>query len=361
MNIDLAVIGGGAAGLTAAVEAAKQGVKVVVIDENLKAGGQLFKQIHKFFGSEEHWAGIRGIDIGNILLTQIEELKIQLKLNTTVWGLFEDHKIGISNEKSGSQLIEAERIIAATGAYENTALFPGWTLPGVIGAGAAQTMMNVNRVKPGHKVLMVGSGNVGLIVAYQMLLAGVDVVGIVEYLPKIGGYFVHAAKVIREGVPIYLSSTIVEAIGKESVEQAVVANVDKEGEPIDKTAMRLEVDAICLSVGLRPRNRLLDMVGCKKMYLPELGGFVPIHDENMETSIEGFYIAGDLTGVEEASTAIEEGRLAGIAVAESLDCCRAEDMKETKDAIRDRLNDLRLGPFGDFRQEAKKKLIGGSR
>ena len=359
VKTELAVIGSGPAGLSAAIEAAKYGVKTIIIDENLKAGGQLFKQIHKFFGSEQHWAGVRGIEIGNILLEKVKDLKIKLLLDTIAWGLFEDNKIGISNNKEGSGLIEAEKIIVATGAFENTATFPGWTLPGIIGAGAAQTMMNVNRVKPGNRVLMVGSGNVGLIVSYQMLLAGIEVVGIVEFLPKIGGYFVHAAKVIREQVPIYLSSTIVEAIGQEFVEKAIIANVDGKGNPIKDTSVELDVDTICLSVGLRPRNKLLDLIGCKMKFLPELGGFVPAHNENMETSIKGFYIAGDLTGVEEASTAIEEGRLAGIAVAESLGYCKKDDVKKIKKDILARLNDLRLGPFGEFRNAAKKKLIGG--
>ena len=358
MKIELAVIGSGPAGLSAAIEAAKYGVKIVIIDENFKAGGQLFKQIHKFFGSEEHWAGVRGIEIGNILLEQTRKLKIELLLDTIVWGLFEDHKIGISN-KSGSGLVEAQKIIVATGAFENTALFPGWTLPGVIGAGAAQTMMNVNRVRPGNKVLMVGSGNVGLIVSYQMLLAGIDVVGIVEFLPKIGGYYVHAAKVIREQVPIYLSSTVVKAIGKEFVQEAVIANVDRKGKPVMDTATELEIDTICLSVGLRPRLRLVDMIGCDTKYLPELGGFVPVHDINMQTTVKGFYIAGDLTGVEEASTAIEEGRLAGIAVAESLGYCKKAEAEKSKTGILSRLEGLRKGPFGEFRFNAKKKLIGG--
>lgn len=357
MKTELAVIGGGPAGLSAAIEAAKYGVQAVIIDENHKAGGQLFKQIHKFFGSKEHWAGVRGIDIGKILLEQTKEFNIDLLLDTVVWGVFEDHKIGIS-DKGGSGVIEADKIIVATGAYENTAIFPGWTLPGVIGAGAAQTMMNVNRVKPGNKVLMIGSGNVGVIVAYQMLLAGMDVVGIVDILPNVGCYFVHAAKIIRESVPIYLSSTVLRAIGKEYVEKAIIASVDKNGKHIVDTAMELEVDTICLSVGLRPRNKLTEMIGCKAMYLPELGGFVPVHDLNMETSVKGFHIAGDLTGIEEASTAIEEGRLAGIAVAESLDYCKKSEAKKCKKEILSRLNDLRQGPFGEFMNTAKQKLVG---
>ena len=317
MNTELAVIGSGPAGLAAAIEAARYGVKVSVIDENATAGGQLFKQIHKFFGSDEHWAGIRGIDIGDILLKQSKELGIRMVLDAVVWGIFEDHKLGISSKKS-SDIISAKKVIIATGAYENTLTFPGWTLPGVIGAGAAQTIMNVHRVRPGRRVLMVGSGNVGLIVSYQMLLAGIEVAGIVEFLPHIGGYLVHAAKVMRECIPIYTSSTIIKAEGDDCVKRVVITNVDNKGKPLLETAQTLEIDTVCLSVGLRPRTRLVEMLGCRLKYIPVLGGFVPVHNEDMEKTVKDFYIAGDLTGVEEASTALEEGKLAGIAVAESL-------------------------------------------
>ena len=277
-------------------------------------------------------------------------------LDTIVWGLFDDHRIGISTKKE-SDVILADKFVIATGAYENTLIFPGWTLPGVIGAGAAQTMMNVHRVKPGKRILMVGSGNVGLIVSYQMILAGIDVVGIVEIMPNIGGYLVHAAKVMRECVPIYLTNTVLRAEGKDFVEKAFIARVDKKGKAIAGTEVELEVDTICLSVGLHPRTRLLEMVGCKMKFLPELGGFIPIHNENMETSIKDFYIAGDLSGVEEASTALEEGRLAGISVAESLGNIKSSDAKKSNKSILERLNDLRLGPFGQYRNDAKKILI----
>jgi len=356
MKFELAVIGSGPAGLSAAIEASKYGVKTVIIDENAKAGGQLFKQIHKFFGSSEHWAGIRGVDIGDILLKQAKAANVKFLLDTTVWGLFDDHRIYIAS-KEKTDIILADRIVVAAGAYENTVTFPGWTLPGVIGAGAAQTMMNIHRVKPGRKVLMVGSGNVGLIVSYQMLLAGIEVAAIVEFMPNIGGYFVHAAKVLRECVPVFLTSTVLGAEGNDCVEKAFIAQVDKRGKVIEGTEIELEVDAICLSVGLHPRTALLEMLGCRMQYLPELGGFIPVHDEKMETSLKGFYIAGDLSGVEEASTAFEEGRLAGISVAESLGYIKTGDASKIKKSVNERLNDLRLGPFGKFRHDAKKILI----
>lgn len=352
---ELAVIGGGPAGLAAAIETAKTGARVSLFDENEKPGGQLFKQIHKFFGSKEHQAGIRGHDIGYRLLDECQKVGVDTRLNTVVWGI-EDNKIGIVNGRASS-IVDAKRIIIATGASENPLSFPGWTLPGVMGAGAAQTMMNVHRVLPGTKVLMVGSGNVGLIVSYQLLLAGAEVLAVVEALPKIGGYVVHAAKLRRAGVPILTSTSILEARGKEAVEEATICSLDEKLCPLEGCERTLKVDLICLAVGLSPLAELCWMAGCKFKHLPELGGFVPIHDENMKTTLSYLYLAGDVAGVEEASSAMEEGKLAGVSVAEELGYLKKDEAEEEKDRIKKRLSSLRLGPFGDMRAKAKLELM----
>ena len=195
---EVVVIGGGPAGMSAAIEAAKRGAKVMVIDSNATAGGQLFKQIHKFFGSSEHKAGIRGIDIGAGLLKEAEDLGVEVMLNSAVIGLFEPKtiaaEVGTDDTDKKVVTISADQIVIASGASENVVRFKGWTKPGVMGAGAAQTMINVNRVLPGKRILMIGSGNVGLIVSYQLMQAGADVVALVEAAPKIGGYAVHEGK-----------------------------------------------------------------------------------------------------------------------------------------------------------------------
>ena len=355
LSCDLAVVGGGPAGLAAAIEAAKAGVRVSLFDENEKPGGQLFKQIHKFFGSKEHQAGIRGHNIGYHLLEEGQKVGVDTRLNTVVWGI-EDNKIGITDGRT-SKLVDAQRIIVATGASENPLSFPGWTLPGVMGAGAAQTMMNVHRVLPGTKVLMVGSGNVGLIVSYQLLLAGAEVVVVVEALTKIGGYVVHAAKLRRAGVPILTSTSILEARGKEMVEEATICSLDEKLCPLEGCEINLKADLICLAVGLSPLAELCWMAGCKFKYLPELGGFVPLHDENMRTTLSYLYLAGDVAGVEEASSAMEEGKLAGVAVAEELGYLKKDEAEEGKEKIRKKLSSLRLGPFGDMRAKAKLELM----
>lgn len=183
---------------------------MIVFDENTKPGGQLFKQIHKFFGSKEHKAKIRGFKIGEDLLKEAEVAGVEVILNAIVIGLFLDKEITVQIE---DQVIhyKGDAIIVATGASENMITFNGWTLPGVIGAGAAQTMMNLHRIKPGKKILMLGTGNVDLVVSFQLMQAGCEVVVLVDAAPRIGGYGVHAAKVARCGVPFYLSHTIIKA------------------------------------------------------------------------------------------------------------------------------------------------------
>ena len=166
IETDIAVIGAGPAGLSAAYQAAAAGAKVTLIDENKRPGGQLFKQIHKFFGSREHHAGVRGYLIGEELLTQVKESGADVMLDSLVYGLLPDKSVGVIHEGLNYS-VKAKKIIIASGAKENYMAFPGSTLPGVMGAGAAQTMINVNRVLPGKRILMVGSGNVGLIVSYH--------------------------------------------------------------------------------------------------------------------------------------------------------------------------------------------------
>ena len=168
---DLVVIGAGPAGLSAAIEAASKGLDTIVFDENARPGGQLFKQIHKFFGSKEHKARIRGVDIGAQLVKQAEEVGAKVVLDAAVMGIFPHKDISIMK---GDEVYtcKADNIIIATGASENTLAFPGWTLPGVMGAGSAQTQMNLHGVMPGKRVLMMGSGNVGLVVGLQLMQAG---------------------------------------------------------------------------------------------------------------------------------------------------------------------------------------------
>jgi len=349
---EIAVIGAGPAGLCAALEAQKLGAKVTLIDENAMPGGQLFKQIHKFFGSKEHMAGIRGYEIGKQLLLDLEKSDASVMLNSVAYGLFANNTIGVI-QKDEHVAIQAEKIILAAGGKENYMSFPGSTLPGVMGAGAAQTMINVNRVLPGKNIVMLGSGNVGLIVAYQLMQAGANVKAIVEAAPNIGGYGVHAGKIRRAGVPILTAHTITEVYGEGQVEGVIIAALDEKWQPVPGSERAIAADTVCLAVGLNPMTELAWMAGCEFTFLPLLGGHVPLHDTNMNTTIPDVYVAGDITGVEEASSAMEEGKLAGIAAAAALGYMDAEEAEKCKNEVRSRMAALRTGLFGEKRQTAK--------
>ncbi len=341
---DLIIVGAGPSGLSAAVEAAKRGLKVVVFDENEKPGGQLFKQIHKFFGSKEHRAKVRGFVIGEQLLKEADQEGVEVILNATVIGLYQDHEVVV---RMGEEVrhFKGDAVIIATGAAENMVTFEGWTLPGVIGAGAAQTMMNLHGVKPGKKVLMLGSGNVGLVVSFQLMQCGCEVVALVDAAPRVGGYGVHASKVARTGVPFYLSHTIVKAEGETEVTGVTIAQVDEKFRFIPGTEKHFDVDTICLAVGLSPMSQLLKMAGAKMEDDPRKGGQVPLCDEYGCTSLPGIFVAGDVSGIEEASSAMIEGRMAGIIAADYLGYMEGNELDEKLKELDSALDGLRQGMF----------------
>lgn len=355
INTELLIIGGGPAGLAAAIAAGRQGVKAIVVDENPLPGGQLFKQIHKFFGSKEHKAGTRGNVIGEQLLNEVKETGVEVMLNTRAFGIFDNNIVGIVFDGK-CEKVKAEKIILATGASENALAFKGSTLPGVMTAGAAQTFINVHRVLPGKRVVMIGTGNVGLITSYQLMQAGAEVVAVVEAAPNVGGYDVHANKIRRAGVPIYLGHTVIEAFGDGEVQGAIIAPVDEKFQPDLTSSFRVECDTILFAVGLTPRIELAQMAKAPTAFIGTLGGHLPLHDKRLKINNQ-ILIAGDIAGVEEASTAMEEGRLAGIVAAIELGHISEVDGSNEIQLIYDRMAKLRSGQFGMKRAVAKSEII----
>ncbi len=355
VETDIAVIGAGPAGLSASLYAAKFGAKVVLIDQNPRLGGQLIKQTHKFFGSRTHDAGVRGIDIAEKLVKEVRESEnITVMSDATAFGYYKPSTIGVATMDTLYK-IRAKKIIMATGAAEKSLLFENNDLPGVYGAGAAQTLMNIYGVKPGDRLIMVGAGNVGVIVAYQLLQAGVNVKMIVEAMPKIGAYFVHAAKVRRMGVPILTRHSIKRAYGDGKVEGATIVELDEKWQPVSGTEQDVDVDGIAISVGLRPTYGLLDQAGVDIHFVPELGGHVALRSRNLETSVKGIYVAGDVSGIEEASTAIMEGRIAGLSAVLDMGF-GGKEAEEMREKVRSELEDLRAGPFGERIRKGLEKV-----
>lgn len=365
VDMDILVVGAGPAGLCAGLEGAKQGARVLLVDENQRVGGQLIKQTHKFFGSKQEKAGTRGIEIAKELGNELKEFekngKIAVMLDATVIGYYEGsgekHKFGVVKRIGyDSRLYEVncKAVVFACGAMENMLLFPGNDLPGVYGAGAVQTLMNVYGVKPGENVIMVGAGNVGLIVAYQLLQAGIKVDRVIEAMPQIGGYHVHAAKLRRCGVPIQTSHSIKEVYGDGRVEGAVVVKLDENWQPVKGSEERVDCDTVCLAIGLTPSARLLFQTGVRMEFVPEAGGYVALYDDSMKTTVKGVYVAGDSSGIEEASTAMIEGKIAGVSAALSLGYNKKA--KALKKQFINELERLRAGPFGEEPRKSKEKI-----
>ncbi len=360
-SFDVLVIGGGPAGLCACAELSRCGIKVLLVDEGPVLGGQLVKQTHKFFGSREHYAGVRGIEIPDKLQEEIDEKLITVYSSSTVVGIYPpNNNVLIYRDQKKVEEHSFKYIIIATGASENMILFENNDLPGIYGAGAVQTLMNQYGIIPGKNMLMVGAGNIGLIVSYQLLQAGCRVKKLIEAAPSIGGYLVHASKIIRMGIPVQTSTTILKAIGTEKVEGAITVKLDENWNQIEGTEEEIEVDTICLSVGLAPSYKLAVHAGCKQIFIRELGGMIPWRNSSQETSVNGIYIAGDACGVEEASSAMIEGRLAGLNIAK---CMKRLSEKACNEKIDDNLislDKLRSGPFGERIVEGIRKLEGKS-
>jgi len=293
------IVGGGPAGLSAAVELGKLGVDTLLVDDKHRLGGKLVLQTHRFFGSQDTvYAGTRGIDIATKLEAEVRSFpSVRIWLQSAALAVYADRKVGILKEGRRYVLVRPEILLSTSGAREKTLAFRGNTLPGVYGAGAFQTLVNRDLVRPTEKLFIVGGGNVGLIAGYHALQAGIAVVGLVEVLPECGGYKVHKDKLARMGVPIWTSHTVVSANGRESVESVTIARVNERFEPQPGSERSFACDTVLIAVGLDPVDEF--------------------HHKALEFGLSAF-AAGDAEEIAEASAAIFSGKIRGLEVARGL-------------------------------------------
>ncbi len=298
IKTDVLVIGGGPAGITAAIELGRLGVETLLVDDKTELGGKLTLQTHTFFGTRDDcYAGTRGIDIAKILTEELKKLdSVDVMLSATAIGVFYDKKVGLDNA-GRYVLVEPKAALVACGAREKSLVFPGCDLPGVYGAGAFQTLLNRDLVRPTERLFIVGGGNVGLITGYHAIQAGIQVVGLVEALPKCGGYKVHEDKLRRLGVPVMTSHTVLSAEGGEQLERITVARIDEDFKPVAGTAKSYEVDTLLVAVGLSPVDEL--------------------YEKLVEFGVPSF-TAGDSEEIAEASAAIFSGKITGRKIAREL-------------------------------------------
>jgi D-hydroxyproline dehydrogenase subunit alpha len=330
---DILVVGGGPAGLSAATAAALCGAKVALIDERSSLGGQYFKQVAK-----SHAASADALDSqfrqGAALIDEVERRGVRIRRDSTVWGAFNPLQIAVLSE--GRQYLFApRRLILATGAYERGVPMPGWTLPGYMTTGAAQTLMRAYRVLPGRRVLVAGNGPLNLQVAADLVAAGAKVVAVAEAAAAPGPrHVLDIARAVwnapglmrdglgylgilrRAGVRVLHRTAIVAASGKDKVEAATLARIDARGRPVANTETEFAVDTVCVGYGFLPSNEIARALGCRHEVRD--GALVPVVDEIGQTSIGGAYVVGDAAGMGGAFAAQDQGFIAGCAAAQSL-------------------------------------------
>ena len=299
IEVPVLIIGGGPAGLSAAAELGRLGIHVLLVDDKHRLGGKLVLQTHRFFGSTSAvYAGTRGIDIATRLEKDLRKYQsVEIWLQSTALAVFSDQKVGILRNGQDYVLVKPQILLVASGAREKFLAFKGNTLPGVYGAGAFQTLVNRDLVRPAQRLFIVGGGNVGLIAGYHALQAGIGVVGLVEAMKECGGYKVHKDKITRMGVPIYTSHTILSANGTDYVDSVTIAAVDDHFNPIPGTEKSFECDAVLIAVGLDPVN---------EFYL-----------KARDFGIQAF-AAGDAEEIAEASAAMFSGKIKGREMAAAL-------------------------------------------
>ena len=355
---DVIIIGGGPAGLCAAQMFIGTNLSVLIIDRDHHLGGQLMKQTHKFFGSKEQYAKERGFVIAKHLSDKIsDQPNIEVIKGTTVTGIYQDQVVTTICESTYKKY-QAHAIIVATGASEKALAFENNDLPGVYGAGAIQTLMNIYGIMPAQEVVMIGSGNIGLIVSYQLIQAGVHVKALIEAQSVIGGYKVHASKLKRLGVPFLMQKTIIRAIGETSVEAIEIASLDDHFNIIPHTEKVIKTDAVCIAVGLSPMTQLLGMLNVKMKYIKELGGLVPVLNKDHQTSVPFLFTCGDASGIEEASSAMMEGHLTGLGVLKYLG--QPDEKHDEKVSFyHHQLIRLRESDYGEKTKVGLNKLSGG--
>lgn len=309
---DIVIIGGGPAGLAAAVSAKKNGVdSILILERDKELGGILNQCIHNGFGLHTFKEELTGPEYAARFIAQAEELDIEYKLNTMVMDISHEKVVTAMNSTDGMFEIQAKAVILAMGCRERSrgALnIPGYRPAGVFSAGTAQRLVNMEGYLPGRKVVILGSGDIGLIMARRMTFEGAKVQVVAELMPYSGGLKRNIVQCLNDyDIPLKLSHTVVDIKGKERVEGVTIAAVDNKGKPIPGTEEEYECDTLLLSVGLIPENELSSGMGVELSRITS----GPVVNESLETNIEGVFACGNVLHVhdlvdfvsEEATTA----------------------------------------------------------
>ncbi len=376
MQTDVAIIGGGPAGLSAATVLASYGAKVVVVDEQAHIGGRLLGQLYQRRNGT-WWIGRH---IAHDLEQKATNSSVQFLTETSVWGVFPQWTLQLySPSRVVPETIQASCVLICTGAAQVPIPIAGWTLPGVMGVGAAQMLMNAYHVRPGKRALIIGVDLLGLTIARELQLGGVDIAGIVlpnkslisrtgdsplaamRFLGQLSDWaptwmmrrIAHglrhpfwaslAAKLFpHRGIkiwdmPFLFRQAATAILGEQEVEGVMVVDVQTNGDPIPGSEHAMAVDTVFLSGGLYPLAELPAAMGCRLAFIPELGGQVPLYGPWGETTLESVFVAGSVTGIEGAQVAMEQGILAGIGIARQLGLIDQDDAEAQRQKAHEKI------------------------
>lgn len=310
-EVSLVIVGGGSAGLSAAISAYDKGIKdILILERNPRLGGILNQCIHNGFGLGEFKEELTGPEFALRFISQVEERKITYLLNTYVTNISKDKIVTYSNEE-GFFEVKAKAIIYTAGCYERSAgaiALPGDRPSGIMSAGVAQLLLNLYGYLPGKKIFILGSGDIGLIMARRLTLEGAKVLGVAELCPWSNGLNRNIVQCLEDfSIPLYLSHTVSKVIGKNRLEAIELSEVDENKRIIEGTAKRIPCDTLILSIGLIPNNTLLSNIGVKVG--ASRGALV---DEHYETSLPGIFSAGNVLHVHDlVDNVVVEARKAG--------------------------------------------------
>ena len=341
----LVVVGAGVSGTAAAIEAARTGVRVTLIDENPISTAMMGLNVPQFFGSRftgdlrEKSRMLERLTSDNEALAEAQEVGVDVRLGTCVWGAFRNTEtsrvldgpqLGLSDGER-SWLMKYDRLIVAAGSRDLGVPFAGWELAGAMGANGANALMSRYEALSSRRMVVLGSGNLGLNTAMMALGRGIGVAGVVDVSPTLRGDEALTAQLRSKGVELYTSHTVKEAVGSDGeIESVVLVEIDDDCGPVGGTEKVISADTVCLAIGLVPNIELLSLLGCELSFKSELGGYVPVHDDRMRTSVESVLVAGDVAGfhdgmVPDVEIARRQGRIAGVAAAESLGAIAKEE------------------------------------
>ncbi|CAE6737927.1 NAD(P)/FAD-dependent oxidoreductase [Paraburkholderia aspalathi] len=331
---DIAIIGAGPAGLSAAIAAAQSGARVVVVDEYSKPGGQYFRQPQARFNRiNESFLGKSYQASKPVLQAVTTNDRITVRPNTLVWGAFDEGLLELECDNQCERLV-SKKIIVATGAYERPIPFSGWTLPGVTTAGAAQTMLKAQFVLPGKRILMSGTGPFQLPVATQLVQAGGEVVEILEtlsardffrpfpkpwlHIDKLLEARTYFTTLLRHRVPLRYGQRVIEARGEGRLEEVVIAPVDEHGRPLRQNTRTVAVDSLLTNFGFIPSLQLVRLLGCETKWDDAGACWVAASDADQRSNLPNVLLAGEVTGVAGHKVAMAEGTIAGLTAAVDL-------------------------------------------